>query len=310
MTDTFSSFLSEHQARMETQLTEQLQHQNTHGTPLIDAMRHSLLNGGKRLRPILTYASAIALTGTSNAHTDAFACAVECMHTYSLIHDDLPAMDNDDLRRGKPTCHIAFGEATAILAGDALQCMAFEAIANAINAPADMRIHAVQALTKASGSQGMVIGQSIDIQAVNNTLDLPSLENMHKYKTGALIEASVTLGALSAQASAQDLKYLIRYARAIGLAFQVQDDILDVIGDSATLGKASGVDHALNKPTYVSLLGLQGAKDKTQALTQTAIAALDQFQQHLLTNSTQNQNFAPNDSHLRSLAHYIIDRTY
>ncbi|PCK03426.1 MAG: geranyl transferase [Alteromonadaceae bacterium] len=310
MTDTFSSFLSDHQTQVETQLAEQLQHQNAHGTQLINAMRHSLLDGGKRLRPILAYATAVAVMGTSNAHTDAFACAVECMHTYSLIHDDLPAMDDDDLRRGKPTCHIAFDEATAILAGDALQCMALETIVNADKAPADMRILAIQTLTKASGSQGMVIGQSIDMQAVNTTLDLPSLENMHKYKTGALIEASVALGAISAQASDEELKCLTRYARAIGLAFQVQDDILDVVGDSETLGKASGADQALNKPTYVSLLGLQGAKDKTQVLYQSAIAALDEFLLLPHTTRPQNPDLTPDDSHLRSLAHYIIDRTY
>lgn len=241
---------------------------------LLDAMRYSSLSGGKRIRPCLVYASASAL-GAQPACADAAACAVEFIHCYSLIHDDLPAMDNDDLRRGKPTLHRAFDEATAILAGDALQSLAFQVLAeNALIAP-DVRLQMLALLSRAAGSDGMIAGQSIDLEAVEQQLTLAQLENMHNLKTGALIQASVELGALSAQCrDAAVLDALRDYARCIGLAFQVQDDILDVVSDTKILGKPQGSDVARNKPTYVSLLGLAGARAKADSLIAQAQQAL------------------------------------
>lgn len=245
-------------------------------------MRYCIFNGGKRVRPILAYASAQALSDISPC-TDRAAVAIEAIHAYSLIHDDLPAMDNDALRRGKPTCHIAFDEATAILAGDALQAFAFDVLSepdidNKSDNSATAQLTMLHILSRTSGANGMVGGQSIDLAAVDQTLTIHQLETMHRLKTGALISASTRLGALSTGiASDQQLRALQHYADAIGLAFQVQDDILDVTSDTETLGKQQGADAALSKPTYISLLGLDASKQKVQQLHDQALDALSSF---------------------------------
>nr|WP_242521476.1 farnesyl diphosphate synthase [Motiliproteus sp. SC1-56] len=260
------------------------------------ALRYSLFNGGKRLRPILVYATNQALGGNSEA-ADAAACAVECIHAYSLVHDDLPAMDDDDLRRGQPTCHIAFDEATAVLAGDALQALAFEALSDPRDElPSTTQLAMVRTLARASGDKGMVAGQVVDTQAAGGPMTLEALETMHALKTGALIRASVTLGALSAGADTAALKALERYAEAIGLAFQVQDDILDIESDTQTLGKRQGADIARDKPTYPALLGLEEAKAKARKLQATAIEALAPFNDRA--------------GLLRAIAAYIIERDH
>lgn len=263
---------------------------------LMNAMQYSLLNGGKRVRPMLVYASAQALGADLNL-SDTPALAIEMMHAYSLVHDDLPAMDDDDLRRGKPTCHIAFDEATAILAGDALQTEAFSLLSQPQSPLSPVQqLNMVQLLSQASGVFGMAGGQSLDLEAVNRQVDIHYLEVMHQHKTGALIEASVMLGAHCAQqVSPIQLEQLSQYAKAIGLAFQVQDDILDVISDTQTLGKTQGADAAHNKPTYVSLLGLEGAQLKAQQLHELAMAALQQWDARAQA--------------LRDIADYIVNRS-
>lgn len=261
---------------------------------LRDAMAYALLNGGKRVRPLLVLGTNLALGGKPSQALSA-AAAIECIHAYSLIHDDLPAMDDDHLRRGKPTCHIAFDDATAILAGDALQAMAFELLAQAPSLSDKARLAMVSDLSRASGAYGMVAGQAIDLASVNTTLTLDALETMHRLKTGALIDCAVTLGCLSVDsASNEQTRALSHYAQAIGLAFQVQDDILDVTSDTETLGKTQGADQALNKPTYVSLLGLSGAQKKVEQLYQNAIDALALF--------------GPHAELLESLARYVVKR--
>jgi len=222
------------------------------------AMRYAVLGGGKRVRPLLVYAAGTAC-GAELEWLDAPAAAVELIHAYSLVHDDLPAMDNDTLRRGRPTVHVAFGEARAILVGDALQSLAFDMLANA-PLPDSLRVALLQTLSAASGSLGMAGGQAIDLAATGNRLDADALASMHRHKTGALIRAAVRMGALTAQASAAHLEILDEYADALGLAFQIRDDILDVEGDSGTMGKSNGKDARQGKPTYVSALGLQGAR--------------------------------------------------
>jgi len=295
MDTSLNATIARYQARLEKQLEALFDDTRAYDTSLIDAMRYSLLDGGKRLRPLLAYAAAEAIAHTNEA-TDHFACALECVHVYSLIHDDLPAMDDDDLRRGKPSCHKAYDEATAILAGDALQALAFEILALAPEIGAEQKLSAVSHLTRASGMQGMVLGQAIDLSAVNEELTLPQLETMHLHKTGALIEASVVLGAISVNASASQLAAMQGFARSIGLAFQVQDDILDVTSDTQTLGKAQGADIKNNKPTYVSLLGLDEARAKAVTLKDDAIAALAPLGERAEL--------------LRRLADYIIQRAY
>ncbi|SDH68214.1 (2E,6E)-farnesyl diphosphate synthase [Pseudomonas panipatensis] len=265
-------------------------------TRLYQAMRYSVVNGGKRVRPLLAYAACEALGGDSE-RADGAACAVELIHAYSLVHDDLPAMDDDDLRRGQPTTHIAFDEACAILAGDGLQTLAFEVLGDArLNPPdAETRLQMIMTLARAAGSAGMVGGQAIDLEAVGRKIDQHALEVMHRHKTGALIEASVRLGALaSGHADSERLAALSRYAEAIGLAFQVQDDILDVESDTSTLGKTQGKDQANDKPTYPALLGLDAAKTYALDLRDQALAALQGF----------DQRAEP----LRDLARYIVER--
>ncbi|MEQ7920608.1 (2E,6E)-farnesyl diphosphate synthase [Xanthomonas sp. WHRI 1810A] len=265
-------------------------------TRLYDAMRYSVMNGGKRVRPLLVYAACEALRGAADQANGA-ACAVELIHAYSLVHDDLPAMDDDDLRRGQPTTHKAFDEACAILAGDGLQSLAFSVLTDARLTPqsADTRLTMVSTLAQAAGPAGMVGGQAIDLGSVGLKLDQTALAFMHRHKTGALIEASVRLGALASGKASQDsLDALQTYARAIGLAFQVQDDILDVESDTATLGKRQGADIARDKPTYPALLGLEEAKHYALELRDQALDAL--------------QRFDDAAEPLRALARYIVER--
>ena len=292
------AYLTACQNRVERALDARLPADNILPQTLHQAMRYSVLDGGKRTRPLLTYATGQAL-GIKEEALDAQACAVEFIHVYSLIHDDLPAMDNDDLRRGKPTCHKAFDDATAILAGDALQALAFEILAtdSSIQADAAARIKMIQALTRASGSQGMVGGQAIDLGSVGTKLTLPELENMHIHKTGALIRASVNLAALSkADLDSAVAKHLDHYAKCIGLSFQVKDDILDIESDTATLGKTQGKDVDNDKPTYPALLGMAGAKQKTLELHEQAVASL--------------AGFGSEADLLRDLSLYIIERSH
>jgi geranylgeranyl pyrophosphate synthase len=262
---------------------------------ILPAMSYTLLNGGKRIRPVLTYSASAAINSQINENTlDHPACAIELIHTYSLIHDDLPAMDDDDLRRGKPSCHKAFDEATAILAGDALHSRAFELLADAPGLSAEQRVKMIKVLAAAAGPAGMVGGQAIDIAATDSEITLSQLQTMHEMKTGALIRAALALGGIASGASQVQLTALDNYGRHIGLAFQVADDILDVESDSATLGKTQGKDAEANKPTYVKLMGLEGAKSEAQRLLAEALASLDCF--------------GESADHLRDLARYIIER--
>ena len=284
------------QQRIEEQLLSALASLKLADQRLADAMQYGLLNGGKRLRPFLAYATAEALGGEWQ-QADAAACALEMVHSYSLVHDDLPAMDDDDLRRGKPTCHVAFDEATAILAGDGLLTAAFEVLAGAPTSD-PQRLTLIRLLAQSAGGAGMVAGQAIDLNHVGKSMTLAELENMHRHKTGALILAAVEMGAYSVSATLDDkiAAALRTYAEAIGLAFQVQDDILDIESDTETLGKAQGADVALNKPTYPALLGLDGAKQKARELVEQAQQALEAL---------------PGDSStLAALAQYIIERDH
>ena len=268
-------------------------------TPLVEAMQYGALLGGKRLRPFLVYATG-DMFGVSRATLDAPAAAVECIHAYSLMHDDLPAMDDDDLRRGQPTCHIKFGEANAILAGDALQTLAFSILSDAPmpEVPDSDRLAMVSTLAHASGVAGMCGGQALDLEAEGHQVDLQALERIHRHKTGALICAAVRMGALSAgEAGRRALPALDRYAENIGLAFQVQDDILDVVGDTATLGKRQGADQQLGKSTYPALLGLEQARKKAFDLITDARRSLTELAAQSLDTTA-----------LEALANYIIQR--
>ncbi|MFA0811717.1 polyprenyl synthetase family protein [Microbulbifer epialgicus] len=294
---TLQAFLRDAATRVETRIQETLEQPVPNAEKLFEAMRYAALGPGKRLRPALVYACAKAFHGGDfdPAKCDVTAAALECIHAYSLVHDDLPAMDDDDLRRGRPTCHIAFDEATAILAGDALQTQAFELLLADNTEPA-LKLQLLQELTAASGSRGMVAGQAIDLDSVNKTLTLEQLEPMHRLKTGALICASARMGALLGGADSVQLQTITHYAQAIGLAFQVQDDILDITADTEVLGKNQGADALLNKPTYVSLLGVNGAREKLQGLHKQALDALATL---------------PGDtSLLQALADYIVQRSH
>lgn len=274
---TLDAFRARAQARVETTLDALLPAASIEPTKLHEAMRYSALGGGKRIRPLLTYATGEAL-GIEPTRLDYPACAVELIHAYSLIHDDLPSMDDDDLRRGRPSCHRAFDEATAILAGDALQALAFQALAEAPGIEAAQRIAMVEALARASGSRGMVGGQALDLAAEGQRLDVAMLEHIHIHKTGALIRASVQMGLLAHPGIADDqAERLDRYAKCIGLAFQIQDDVLDVEGDTALIGKTVGRDQVLDKATYPALVGLAEAKEMAANLTREAIEALEPF---------------------------------
>jgi len=288
--------LAEYQARVERALEQWLPGDSTTPENLHAAMRYASLDGGKRVRPVLVYATGSAL-GVPLEQLDGPACAIEFIHAYSLVHDDLPAMDNDELRRGKPTCHKAYDEATAILVGDALQSLAFEVLAcdPAMVAEPERRLSIIRELALASGSRGMAGGQAIDIAAEGKRLSLEQLQMMHRYKTGALLKSSVRFGALSSpQASAEQREALDRYADAVGLAFQIRDDILDVEADTETLGKPQGSDEARDKPTYTSLLGLEGAKAKARALHEEALDSLCAF--------------GSEADPLRWISAYIVDR--
>ena len=285
------------QQRIEQQLEQKLASLNIADQHLAKAMHYGLLNGGKRLRPFLVYATAEAL-GASLEQADAAAVAMEMIHSYSLVHDDLPAMDNDDLRRGKPTCHIVYGEANAILAGDGLLTAAFEVIANAQELTVEQRLQLIQILAPAAGGAGMVAGQSTDLNHVNKGMTLAELEAMHRNKTGALIRAAVLMGAVCANAklTAAQQQALTVYADAIGLAFQIWDDVLHVEGDTTTLGKSQGKDEANNKPTYPALLGLEDARAKAFELIDNAKKVIKEMN----TNSVA----------LAKLADYIVSRDH
>ena len=298
-TSSFKQTLSTFCNRVDATLDSWLPQPSGPESHLQEAMRYSVIGGGgKRVRPVLVYAAGQALNIDLDK-LDACACAVEIIHAYSLIHDDLPAMDDDDLRRGRPTCHKAFDDATAILAGDALQAMAFEILAKDkhMDCDASTRIDMIRLLAEASGSMGMAGGQAIDLAAVGQQLSLDELENMHRLKTGALIRASVLLGAMCGpQVDTEILQRLDTYAHCVGLAFQIHDDVLDVIADTETLGKPQGSDQQQNKPTYPALLGLDGARERAMDLHHQALNALDIF----------------DDSAdiLRKLSAYIVEREH
>ena len=271
----FAGWSSARLAHFETIAAAALPAADVAPTRLHQAMRYAVLDGGKRVRPLLVYAAGAALNAPAAA-LDAAALAVEYVHAYSLIHDDLPCMDNDVLRRGKPTVHIAFDEATAMLAGDALQAEAFKVLADAALAPVQTTA-LMRELAFAASTAGMCGGQALDLAAVGRPLSLAELERMHRMKTGALLVAAVRLGAIAGCSDAHVPTALERYAQALGLAFQIVDDVLDVEGTAASLGKTAGKDAAQGKPTFVSLLGLAAARERAHALRRDALAALDEF---------------------------------
>jgi farnesyl diphosphate synthase len=263
-------------ARADAALARVLPSERQPPLELHQAMRYAVLGGGKRLRPLLVYAAGHAL-GVDGSELDAPACAVELIHAYSLVHDDLPAMDDDALRRGRPTCHIVYGEAMAILAGDALQALAFEILAHDPHADAPRMLAMLRALGRACGAEGMAGGQALDLAAVGRRLTLAELEHMHACKTGALIRTAVHLGALAAGAEPSVLQALDRYAAAVGLAFQVRDDILDVEGESSVIGKTAGKDAAADKPTFPSIIGMAASRARLAELTAAAQEAIAPF---------------------------------
>lgn len=296
MSDEFRDSLTLWQNQVNEALDSLLSQQSFSSTTLPEAIRYSLVNGGKRLRPAIVYAAAHAI-GKETALTQDAACAIECIHAYSLIHDDLPAMDDDDLRRGQPTCHRAFDEATAILAGDALQTLAFSCLSETKGDSAEDRLQMIRILANASGLNGMVGGQALDISAVGKPQDLSALKTLHGLKTGALISASAQLGALSTGiASPSQVEALKKYSERIGLAFQIQDDVLDVTGSTAEIGKTQGADAALNKTTYTTLMGVDEAGAEAQRLIVGAKAALDIF----------GESADP----LRQLADFVVQRKH
>ncbi len=287
----FIERLSDYQGRIHAMLERALPPASEPPSRLHEAMRYAVLGGGKRVRAVLAVATGESLGAEARCMEPA-ACAVEFIHAYSLVHDDLPCMDDDNLRRGVPTCHRAFGEATALLVGDALQALAFEILARA---PVSDSGELVRVLAHASGSRGMAGGQAIDLESVGRTLTLEQLENMHLHKTGALIRASVRLGALCAGARDPEiLDRLDEYARCIGLAFQIRDDILDIEGETEVLGKTQGADVALDKPTYPSLLGLDASRAHARALHERA--------------SEQLAPLGRDADFLLALSEFIVDR--
>lgn len=272
----FKSLIEEYHRRVNASLDHWLPSADTHPELLHAAMRYSAISNGKYIRPLLVYATGDTL-GVAREKLDGIAAAVEMIHAYSLIHDDLPAMDDDDLRRGKPTCHIEFGEAMAILAGDALQALAFYVLAHdpKLDAAAEIRLKMIDVLAISCGSRGMAGGQAIDLLSVGKHLNIAQLEDMHIHKTGALIRASILLAAYSQpDISTGLLDRLDHYAKCIGLAFQIRDDILDIEGETAVIGKQIGADSALNKPTYPALLGMDESKRRAWELHKEALDAL------------------------------------
>jgi farnesyl diphosphate synthase len=283
-----------YQQRINNFLTDKLDSFEINDSKLIEAMRYGLLIGGKRMRPYLAYITGEAISAEIT-DIDAVAAAIECVHAYSLLHDDLPAMDDDDLRRGKPTCHKAFDEATAILAGDALQTLAFDILANHSfspnleNSAAKVQIKLIQQLVSASGYQGMCGGQALDLAATGQSISLAQLKRLHSLKTGALLKAAVIMPSLcSKEVTVEHSTILTEFSQLIGLAYQVQDDIIDLTSSDEELGKPSGSDLAANKSTYPSLLGLQGAQQKAENLLQQALQALAR----LPYNTQSLENFA------------------
>jgi farnesyl diphosphate synthase len=275
----FQEWLATHSERAESALDRLLDSTQTIPHRLHEAMRYAAQGGGKRIRPLLVYAAGELGSLPASQKTemlDAAAVAVECIHAYSLVHDDMPCMDDDDLRRGRPTVHKAFDEATALLVGDALQTRAFEVLANA-SGEADQRLSMIQCLAAASGSRGMAGGQAIDLESVGKKLDLSGLKQMHAMKTGALLSCAVELGGIAANLNADQLIQLNQYSKALGLAFQIVDDVLDATADSQTLGKTAGKDAAANKPTYVTLMGLDYAQQQAKALQEVALNSLEGF---------------------------------
>lgn len=276
MTESFANWMQSVQVTIEKTLDELLPSENLIPVKLHQAMRYAVLDGGKRIRPLLVFATG-TLFGARHAIMAKAASAVEMIHAYSLIHDDMPCMDNDILRRGKPTVHVQFGEATALLAGDALQAQAFIVLSE-MDDDAELAIKRLRVLSDASGSMGMCGGQAIDLDSVGKKLSMTQLEQMHRLKTGAILKASVMLGAFCARKPTEKEEHALKlYAKAIGLAFQVVDDILDVTADSSVLGKTAGKDSADHKPTYVSLLGLEPSEKLAEQLRCQAHDALAQF---------------------------------
>ena len=281
----FARRLEAWQSRAEAQLDARLPSGSRHPARLHEALRYSVLGGGKRVRPVLVYATAHSL-GLDESLVDGAACAVEFIHAYSLVHDDLPAMDDDDMRRGRPTCHKAFDEATAILVGDSLQVLAFQILARGAGLPDDaaVRLKLVELLAIGSGTEGMAGGQAVDLAVKGTRLSAPQIEDMHARKTGALIRASVLMAA-TCRTDLDESKWqaLDRYARDIGLAFQIQDDLLDVEGDAQLMGKPTGADKADNKPTYPAIVGVESARKRLQDLHHSALNALQILGPHAAT---------------------------
>ncbi|OHC81542.1 MAG: geranyl transferase [Sideroxydans sp. GWF2_59_14] len=296
MMSDFPSWVSTHQSRFEDVLKRLLPQADVTPQRLHAAMRYSVLDGGKRVRPLLAYAAG-ELSGAPIERVGIAAAAVELIHAYSLVHDDMPCMDDDVLRRGKPTCHVEYDEATALLVGDALQSLAFQLLSeHSLSGDAAKQLQMVKLLAVASGSRGMAGGQAIDLASVGKQLSLPELEQMHIHKTGALIRAAILLGAHCGDLEQSQLDKLDRYGKCIGLAFQVVDDVLDSEADTATLGKTAGKDADNDKPTYVTLLGVQSAKKMAAELQQEAMDNLVEF--------------GDRAQRLRELADFIVMRKY
>ncbi|MBO8137288.1 MAG: polyprenyl synthetase family protein [Desulfotomaculum sp.] len=292
----FLQQLKERAELVEKAFEKYVPQESTYPSIIHQAMRYSLLAGGKRLRPALVIGAAEAV-GCDPQRVLPTACALELIHTYSLVHDDLPAMDNDDMRRGKPTNHVVFGEAVSILAGDALLTLAFQLLAeNAKTAPADLVVRVIQEVAELSGSKGLIGGQVVDTISAGSEVDAQTLEYIHRHKTGALFRASVRAGAILSGASDLQLQALTNYAENLGLAFQIIDDILDVEGDSQKIGKPVGSDEKNQKATFPALFGIEAARRKAREAADNAINALEAF--------------GPRGEFLRSAVNFIINRDY
>jgi geranylgeranyl pyrophosphate synthase len=296
--DAFAAQLEAWRKRMEAALEARLPGPDVVPSRLHEAMRYSVLGGGKRIRPALVFATARTL-GLDEKEVEAAACAIELVHVYSLVHDDLPAMDDDDLRRGRPTCHKAFDEATAVLVGDALQTLAFQVLARDPGLPASaaIRLRLVDLLAEASGTFGMAGGQAIDLAVQGKRLDVAQVEEMHARKTGALIRVSIMMAAACAPALDAWLHDALgQFADPIGLAFQIQDDLLDLLGDVSTLGKATGADSERGKPTHPAIIGIPASQERVRLLHAQALEALTPF--------------GPRAEPLRALAGWLLARSY
>ena len=292
----FIEWMAHHQQRVESALERNLPSASLAPEKLHEAMRYTALGGGKRIRPLLVQAAG-ELAGAPGESLDIAACAVECIHVYSLVHDDMPCMDDDSLRRGKPTVHVQYDEATALLVGDALQTQAFDLLsAPGIFSDPARQLRAIHTLARASGSRGMAGGQAIDLASVGKQIARAELEYMHIHKTGALIRAAILMGALAGKLDDVQMERLDHYGKCIGLLFQVVDDVLDATADTATLGKTAGKDADNNKPTYVSLIGLNESRALARELSEQAETALDSFGEAAW--------------HLRALNHYIVSRQF